>query len=113
MIKAIYKVKVLVQKEVADRRVYEGSYISLPMYLGPETDHRRGSYSFKGLCLAGSIQLGLCDSLPERGFKGKEMPHNRSITGTQANTGYLIGPCFGGRGQQGSIPCSGCPLVGN
>jgi hypothetical protein len=60
-------------------QVCEGFCISLHMYLGPEADHRRGLHSFKGLCLAGSIQLELCDSLPECGFKEKVMPLNCSM----------------------------------
>lgn len=37
--------------------VCEGFYITLLTYLGPEADNRKGLHSFKGLCLAGSIQL--------------------------------------------------------
>jgi hypothetical protein len=60
-------------------QVCEGFCISLPMYLGPEADHRRGLHSFKGLCLVSSIQLELCDSLPECEFKEKVMSHNCSM----------------------------------
>lgn len=62
--------------EVSEVQVYEGSYISLPMYLGPEVDHRKSLHSFKSLCLARSIKLELCTRLSESGFKGRGTPHN-------------------------------------